>query len=93
MRDLLLEALELSQAERYRLAFLIAESLGYTLRKETEDDRAYFILCGRIVFCPDFCLRRRFGAAMSSTLIIVASLVVGGLIALAWFGSKLDGWR
>lgn len=36
MRELLLKALELPQAERYRLAFLIAESLGYTLKNNDE---------------------------------------------------------
>ena len=31
MKELLLKAIELPVAERYRLAFLIAESMGYTL--------------------------------------------------------------
>lgn len=34
--EILLKALELVPAERYRLAFLIAESLGYTLRNNIE---------------------------------------------------------
>jgi len=36
-KELLLKALELPAAERYRLAFLIAESLGYVLAKERAD--------------------------------------------------------
>lgn len=34
MREILLKAIELPVAERYRLAFMIAESLGYTLDKK-----------------------------------------------------------
>ena len=40
MKDLLMKAIALPVAERYWLAFLIAESLGYTLRKDTKDDRS-----------------------------------------------------
>jgi hypothetical protein len=38
MKELLLKALELPADERYRLAFLIAESLGYVLAKEQTDE-------------------------------------------------------
>jgi hypothetical protein len=34
MKELLLKAIELPVADRYRLAFLLAESLGYVLIKE-----------------------------------------------------------
>jgi hypothetical protein len=30
---------------------------------------------------------------MSTALIVVVSAIVGGVIALAWFASKLEGWR
>lgn len=28
-----------------------------------------------------------------TALIVIASVVTGAVIALIWFGSKLDGWR
>jgi hypothetical protein len=37
-KDLLLYALELPPSERYHLAFLIAESIGYMLTKYDEED-------------------------------------------------------
>lgn len=36
MKELLLKAIELPAAERYRLAFLISESIGYTLKNNGE---------------------------------------------------------
>lgn len=36
MSEILLKVLKLPQAERYRLAFLISESIGYTLKNNDE---------------------------------------------------------
>jgi hypothetical protein len=30
---------------------------------------------------------------MATTVIIIVSAIAGAVIALAWFGSKLEGWR